>query len=443
MKRVSFTVKLTAWYACFMAVSFVFTWFLFKSSADRASEAYYRDELREAVSIARLNAVYENGYLDFEPMPDALENLHVSYFTPEGSLLYGHICADTVLSPGDFSLAYDDYERHRAILDEWIDVEGYGKVIVRASISMKDAESITDRVSGAMLALIPVTLLVSLMGGYVLLHRAIRPVKRISHTARSIVSGEDLKKRIDKPAAEDEIGVLTGVINDMLSRLEKAFEREKRFTGDISHELRTPVAAIISLSESALQAADAQEEKTNALIRIREKSVSMGKMIGNLLMLSRMDAGKIALEKEEADLKDIAESTLEDVLGRYEEKNLRVSARLEPAKAVCDPMLIACLLLNLTENAFRYTSSGGEIEITTCEDQNRAVFVIENRGAGMKKEDAEHIFDRFYTVSRLKGSGGNGLGLSIAKSIANLHGAELKVESDEDTYVRFTLILPG
>lgn len=441
MKKLSITARLTVWYAVFMVVSFLLTWLLFEKSTDKAKEAYFRDELSEAISLSRENAFFENGYLDFEPLPDALDNLHVSYFTPDGGLLYGHICADTPLSPGKYTLAYDDFERHRAILDQEIEVSGYGKVIVRASVSMQDAENITGRVSRAALLLIPLTLIVSLLGGYILSRRAMNPVRKITETAKGITNGEDLKKRIPSTHQADEIGRLTGVINDMLSRLDGAFEREKQFTGDISHELRTPVSAILSASEAALLETSTEKDKESALTVIREKSISMGRMVNNLLLLSRMDAGKIALEMEESDLMDIAESALADAKNKYQKRDLTVNTHLKSAKAVCDPMLISCLITNLTENAFKYTKDGERIEIMTFEAQEGAVYIIENRGVGFEKDEAGRIFDRFYTLSGARSEGGNGLGLSICRAIATCHGADLFVDTEKDAYVRFTLIL--
>ncbi|MBQ1257853.1 MAG: hypothetical protein IIX93_11365, partial [Clostridia bacterium] len=193
MKKLSVTMKLTLWYACFMLLSIVLTWYVFKRSANAAADEYYRDELSQAVSIANGNASFEDGYLEFEEMPDAMEHVHVSYFTKDGALLYGHICADAAFSPGEYTKAYDEYERHRYILDEAFEVENYGRVLVRASISMQDAEGITYFLSGTILFIIPALLLISLAGGFILSRRAMAPVKRITETAGNIAGGADLK----------------------------------------------------------------------------------------------------------------------------------------------------------------------------------------------------------------------------------------------------------
>ncbi len=439
MKKRTVTMKLTLWYGVFMLLSIVLTWYMFKRSANIAAERYYRDELTQAVSLGMENASYENGYLEFEEMPDAMEHVHVSYFAEDGGLIYGHICASEPFSPGKYTKAYDEYERHRYILDEAFEIAGYGQIYIRASISMQDAESITDRLAGAILFLIPALFLISLMGGFVLSRRAMRPVKRITEIAQNIAGGADLEKRIPSANRTDELGELASVINSMFSRLERSFEREKRFTGDVSHELRTPVAAVLSLSEEALSV-EASEEEKNALIgKIREKSLEMSKMIKNLLLLARMDAGKCDLQMEKCDLMEIAEAVLGEAMERYEDKELAVNAHFDSAECVFDPMLIAQLIMNLTENAFRYTKSGGEIEMMTFEDDERAVFVIENRGAGLAAGEDKVIFDRFYRVNRARNDGGNGLGLSIAKAIADAHGASLVCESEEGAYVRFTL----
>ena len=441
MKKRTVTMKLTLWYGVFMLLSFVLTWYMFKRRANIAAERYYRDELTQAVSLGMENTSYENGYLEFEEMPDAMEHVHVSYFAEDGGLIYGHICASEPFSPGKYTKAYDEYERHRYILDEAFEIAGYGQIYIRASISMQDAESITDRLASAILFLIPALFLISLMGGFVLSRRAMQPVKRITEIAQNIAGGADLEKRIPSSKRADELGELAGVINSMLSRLEGSFEREKRFTGDVSHELRTPVAAVLSMSEEALSKETNEEEKHALIGKIREKSLEMSKMIKNLLLLARMDAGKCDLQMEKGDLMEIAEAVLGEAMERYGDKKLAVKAHFDSARCVCDPMLIAQLIMNLTENAFRYTKLGGEIEMTTFEEDERAVFVIENRGAGLAAGEDKVIFDRFYRVNRARNDGGNGLGLSIAKAIADAHGASLACESEEGAYVRFTLTI--
>ena len=441
MKKWSVTMKLTLWYAFFMLLSIVLTWYVFERSADVAAERYYRDELLEACALAIESCTYEDGYLEFEPLPSAMENVHVSYFTLEGDLLYGHICAPVPLEDGKFSKAYDDYERHRYILDQAFEAAGYGRIFVRASISMEDAERITDRLSGAVLFIIPLIFVLSLAGGFLLSRRAMYPVKKIAETTEDIAYGEDLKKRIPVAGAQDELHRLSYVINRMLSRLEDAFEQEKRFTGDVSHELRTPVSAILSMSEAALMDGADEKEKSEALSKIRDKALGMKKMISNLLLLARMDAGKADLTMEKMDISEIAQAMADDVCDRYSEKDVAFNANLVSAVCTCDAMMIAQVISILLENAYRYTPEGGRIEVMTFSAAEGAILVVENRGAGFTKDVAEHIFDRFYRADRARSEGGNGLGLSIAKAIAKLHGASLTCESEKDTFVRFTLIL--
>lgn len=441
MKKLSITMKLTLWYGAFMLLSIVLMWFVFSRSADIAADRYYRDELTQAARFATENVRFENGYLDFEEMPDAMEHVHVSYFSEDGGLIYGHICSSEALSPGYFTKAYDEHERHRYIWDDAYDVKGYGRVLIRASISMQDAESITDRLSDVVLLLLPALLLLSLAGGFILSMRAMKPVKKIAETAIDITGGADLGKRIPASNSADELGMLAGVINGMLSRLERSFEREKRFTGDVSHELRTPVTAILSLSEEALMEKTDEKEKASAIQKIREKALEMSRMIKNLLLLSRIDAGKCDLQREKANLMEIAEAVVLQVGERYQEKDLALHTHFDSAECTCDPMLIAQLLMNLTENAFRYTPQSGRIEISTFTCFEGAVFTIENRGIGLQPGEEKMIFDRFYRANPSRSGGGNGLGLSIAKAISDAHGASLACESEGGKFVRFTLTM--
>ncbi|MBR3928268.1 MAG: HAMP domain-containing histidine kinase [Clostridia bacterium] len=442
MRKLSITMKLTLWYGIFMLLSIVLTWYVFKRTATVAAERYYRDELAQAVSLAIENASYSDGYLEFEEMPDAMEHVHLSYFAEDGALLYGHICSEEVHAPGKYFMDYDEHERHRYIYDEAFELEGYGFILIRASISMQDAESIRDLLSASILFIIPALLLVSLAGGFILSRRAMHPIKRITETAQNIAVGADLEKRISISHPSDELSELSSVINGMLSRLERAFAREKRFTGDVSHELRTPVAAVLSLSEGALMEGANDADKTLALWKIREKSLEMSRMIKNLLLLARMDAGKCDLQREKTDLSEIAEAVFSEAHERFKDKEIAAYVNLEPAECRCDPMLTALLIMNLTENAFRYTKSGGEIKLMTLHAPKGAIFMIENRGAGLSPGEDKIIFDRFYRANKSRSDGGNGLGLSIAKAIADAHGAYLTCESEENAFVRFTLIVP-
>jgi len=198
---------------------------------------------------------------------------------------------------------------------------------------------------------------------------------------------------------------------------------------------------VLSLSEAALMEEASEEEKTAAIRKIREKSLEMSKMIKNLMLLARMDAGKCDLQKENTDLAEIAEAVFEEASERFRQKDIQVHLNLKAAECVCDPMMIAQLVMNLTENAFRYTKDGGRIEIMTFTAREGAIFIIENRGTGLAPGEDKVIFDRFYRSNRARGDGGNGLGLSIAMAIADVHGGKLTCESEENTYVRFTLIL--
>ena len=441
MKRLSVTMKLTLWYGAFMLLSFFFVGYVFSRSAGVAADRYYRQELKQAASLAVENASFENGYLEFEEMPGAMEHVHVSYFMEDGGLLYGHVCASAPLLPGQYTKAYDDYERHRYILDEAFELSGYGRVLIRASISMEDADAITDQLPDVLFFLLPALLLISLAGGFVLSRRAMRPVKRITETARQITGGQDLEKRIPVLNASDEMGRLAGVINDMLMRLSRSFEREKRFTGDVSHELRTPVAAILSLSEEALMEGATMDEKNAAISKVHDKSLEMSRMIKNLLMLSRIDAGKLGLQIEKADLSDIAEAIVSQAIERYPDQEAFIHHGFSPAECGCDPMMIAQLIMNLTENACCYTPKGGRIEIETGVSSGGAFFKIKNFGIGLAPGEEKTIFDRFYRANRARNDGGHGLGLSIAKAIADAHGASLTCDSKENDFVCFTLTM--
>jgi len=429
MKKLSLTAKLALWYAFFMCITILITWLLFTKSADRITRSYYRNTLESAVTVAFASLSYENGMFDFPALPEKMESIHLSFFDENGSLIYGHICADTPLSPGTHTYAYDEYGRHRAVYDSAFELDGFGTVIARVSMNISSADSILTRVMTMLYVLLPAIMLLSLIGGRIIAARALKPVGNIARTAESIAGANDLKKRIPSSDADDELASLINVINNMLSRLDSAFERETRITSDISHELRTPVAAILAQSEMALLETATKDEKEAALQKINAKSRDLTKMIQNLLLLFRMDAKRVALQFEETDLADIADAVLSEAEERCAAKRIKLEKSFEPAAVSCDALMIAGLIRNLTENACRYTPEGGSILSSVSVENGRAVFRITNTGVSLSEEAVSHIFERFYTASDAR-TDGSGLGLAIAKAISDAHGASLGCESD-------------
>ena len=289
----------------------------------------------------------------------------------------------------------------------------------------------------------PLTLIVAGVGGVFLARRALKPVDQMTQTAREI--GEtDLSQRITVNT-RDELGRLATALNQMVERLERAFRRQREFTGDASHELRTPLSVIQAESTLALQRQRQPEEYQRSLETISDEAKHMSQIIEQMLALARADegTGQIAFGKVELDglLREVGETMA--ILSQ--EKGLHWALRLNgPFTVKGDRGLLTQLFLNLADNAVRYTSHDGEVSIATDGVDGTALVSVSDSGIGIATDHIPHIFERFYRVdeARSRSDGGSGLGLAICKQIVELHGGQIDVHSREDKGSTFTVRLP-
>jgi signal transduction histidine kinase len=295
--------------------------------------------------------------------------------------------------------------------------------------------TILGRVLWVSLAGIPFILIVAGAGGYWLSTRAMLPVLHITQTAKSI--GErNLAERIAVPPAQDELRELTETLNNMLQRLETAFKRVTRFTADASHELRTPVAIIRTTAEFILEKERSVPEYQQFVGQILVEAEDTTEMIEELLTLARADSQHSSEMFAETDLWMLGSEVVQCI------KPLAVSKgqQLEilPAETLTTVMAqrsdLKKLILILLDNAIKYTPVGGRIEVRVARFADQSFFEVRDTGIGIAEEDIPHIFERFYRADkgRSRETGSLGLGLSIAQTIAEGHGAHIAVRSQTD-----------
>lgn len=281
------------------------------------------------------------------------------------------------------------------------------------------------------------------IGGLLLAGRALKPVDRITRTARDI-GASDLSRRIDV-RGEDELGRLASTLNGMIERLEAAFNRQRQFTGDASHELRTPLAIIQAESTLALSKERSGAEYRKALETVSQESDYMSSLIGKLLFLARGDSGKEPLNLEPVSLKPLMAGLSQDMEVMARDKGLQFDpGQSEDLTVKADHVKLRQLFLNLLENAVRYTPEGGAITASVARKGETAVVAVSDTGIGIAAKHLPHIFERFYRVdkARSRAKGGTGLGLAIAKHIAEVHGAKIEVESEPGKGSTFRVTLP-
>ena len=291
-------------------------------------------------------------------------------------------------------------------------------------------------------AIISVVILAGL-GGLFLASRVLKPVEQITKTAQEIEES-DLSRRITVKN-DDELGRLASTLNDMIGRLEAAFSRQRQFTADASHELRTPLAIMQAEATLALSKERSEADYRKSLETISQESAYMSSVIGKLLFLARSDAGKEQLNFADVELKELITQLSTNVEALAADKGIKFSVDApENLLVYGDKVKIRQLFINILENAVRYTPEGGYISVSILKKDKNAVIAISDTGIGIPAEHLPHIFERFYRVdkARSRADGGVGLGLAIAKYIADSHNGKIEVASQIGKGTTFTITLP-
>jgi heavy metal sensor kinase len=282
-----------------------------------------------------------------------------------------------------------------------------------------------------------------LLGGHWFSRRAIKPIEAISATAAEI-SLSNLSRRIDVTGTETELTGLARTLNQMFDRIESAFAQQVRFTADASHELRTPVAVILSHAELALDKQRPAEELRETIETCRRSAIRMKSLIESLLTLARFDSGELQLDSRPFDLARTAGDCVALVRPLAAQRRIAIHMDLPAASTMGDPDRIAQVITNLLTNAIRYNHDQGQVVVAIQSSQNEVVLTVSDTGIGIPQEHLAHIFERFYRVdeARSRKDGGVGLGLAICKSIVVAHGGQISVSSQPDGGTKFEVRLP-
>jgi heavy metal sensor kinase len=315
--------------------------------------------------------------------------------------------------------------------------------ILQVGMLLRRARATLDRYLDTLIVLIPLGVGLAALGGAVIAQFALRPVDQMTRTARRITA-EDLSQRVERRGTGDELDRLAETMNGMLARLEQAFAQTRRFAADAAHELRTPLAVLRGSIEVALRGDRSPEEYRRVLASSLEEVERLIRLSEDLLLLSRSVAGPeparapVDLEPLLLEVFDVGAR-----LGRAAGVSVRVETAV-PASVRGDANALRRALLNLVENAVKYTAAGGKVELALVPDGGWAVLTVADTGIGVEPADAERIFEPFVRLdaARSRDTGGAGLGLAIARSIVVAHGGTLAVESRPGEGSRFAIRLP-
>jgi two-component system, OmpR family, sensor kinase len=313
--------------------------------------------------------------------------------------------------------------------------------VIQTATSLETA----NRASQELLFVIGVGMVVAMVGSVMMAmgfaNRALTPIDRVTQAAARITATDDLKTRLDYEGPMDEIGRMNSVFNQMMTRLENVFGVQQRFVADVSHELRTPLTAIRG-NLDLVKRYGADKESLDA---IESEVERMSRLVSDLLLLARADYGGLTLDLEPVDL----DTTISEIYreGRILAKDREVSVSIhdfEPVRIKGDADRLKQLFLNLISNAIKFTPAGGSVTMNLRRTYNDAIVEVTDTGVGMAAEDLPRIFDRFYQTdpARVRKGEGSGLGLSIAKWIAEAHGGRIEVASELGKGTTFTVTIP-
>ncbi|HEY4416276.1 MAG TPA: ATP-binding protein [Verrucomicrobiae bacterium] len=294
---------------------------------------------------------------------------------------------------------------------------------------------------------LPLAVIIIAVGGYWLVRRALMPVAQITRAAESITQ-HNLSERLPVPHTGDELERLSISLNRMIARLDDAFQNSKRFVADASHELRTPMTILRgeleALTENKQLDAAVREQAGSML----EEVARLSKIVQQLFALSRLDAGEAQTEWARFDLAELAQTTAGQMNLLAEDKKIAIQcATSQPVFIEGDRARLKQVVVNLLDNAIKYTPPHGQIHLRVRSENERALLEVEDNGIGIPREALPHVFERFFRVdpARTGEAESAGLGLSIVKSICTAHGAEVEAVSVPQTgsCFRVKFSMPG
>lgn len=476
MRGVSLKVKLTALYTFFMVLVTCAVLAVLFSLSTREVLASTQTRLERRVQESTEDIRLRDGEIrvgsDFYSVSG---DVYLSLYDENMYFLYGKISygfhESPELSDGNLRIIQDAENRQEwYVYDLSFRLDGENLVYVRGVTSVTEAEAgfaVTVRFA---LILFPLMIVITALIGYRFTRRTLLPVRRIAETVQKIRADGDLSRRVGTPEtgrkgmpedgndattgkfpgrrkeSRDEITQLAETFDGMLGEMEEAFEREKRFTSDVAHELRTPVAVILAQCGECLRDETLTERQRQELGIIEKKAREISDTIGNLLFLTRADQGRQALQREMVDIGELTRlaAVQEEFLAEEQGRKVEIVCEVpEELWAFVDETLYIRMISNLISNAVFYGKEKGHVWISLREEDDRIVGSVKDDGIGISREDLPHIWERFYRADSARSEGNHsGLGLPLVRWIVEAHGGEIRAQSEPGKGSAFLFVLP-
>jgi signal transduction histidine kinase len=453
-RTVSISLRLTAWFgAIFLAGWLLFggaMWFVLKGTLNSERKQTLMRRADRLQDLLRKDAVKENAdrYKDFSRFSSATGNGLMEVFYEDGRRVWPSPSAAAASfawpapsrGAGERFVHVSSDGQPYWVIERAFDFDGRVVVLLAAAPEAANLVLLSNFWRGV-LAAAPVLLLISMAGGYWTSRRALRPVDRITATARSI-GIRNLSERVPVTRSGDELERLADTCNEMLGRLEIAVRTLKQFTADASHELRGPLSLTRTIAEVALRGRELDDVSRAAFVEIVEESAKATTMLEGMLDLARADIEPVDMVMETVDLAGIVDEGCARARGLAAQREISVTKHCDGAESriLGHAASLRRLLWILLDNALKYTPEHGEVSVSVRRTASAVLLEVSDNGIGIAPEDMPHVFDRFYRVDPSRGVvEGNGLGLSIAKWIADVHRAEIRLDSEVERGSRFTI----
>lgn len=438
MSFLNIKTKLTLWYTFFMVVLVGGILGILVEFTDMTLLTNQKSQLVEVVEDV-IEDIEEGD--DFDNFDDGV---YILLYNENGEYLTGSL-------PFNFPIEYPfklgqvqeikEKDRGFYIYDKKIITEGGEKIWIRGVFSDIQINQLTQTIVTGAFLILPILVILSTVIGYFITKKAFLPVKKIQETAQNITESNELSLRIGLPKGRDEITKLANTIDEMLERLDKSFQKEKQFTSDASHELRTPVTVILAESEYILKHGEDMEEARESMKIINRQAEKISGLINQLLFFSRVDRGDLKLKLENVNIVKTIEELKNDNSIEAEKRNITITYEnnLKNYEYVVDKIMFIRAIQNIIQNAINYGKENGKIEIESFEKSEYFAIKVKDDGIGIAEEKLQKIWDRFYQVDESRTTKSMGLGLSMVKLIVEKHEGYVEVESELGKGTVFTL----
>lgn len=438
MRFLNIKTKITLWYTTFMVALVVTILGVLVEFTDITLLTNQKNQLVEVIedTIEDIKDGDDFDYFD--------DNVFIITYDKEENYLNGSIpfnfSIDYPLKNGQLQEVGEDKKKFY-IYDRRVN-SPYGDWFwVRGVFSDMQINNVTQTIVKAAFILLPILVIISTGIGYFITKKALLPVKKIQETAENISKSNQLSLRIGLPSGSDEIARLGTTIDNMLEKLEKSFLKEKQFTSDASHELRTPVTVILAESEYMLEHGENIEEARESMEVINRQAKKISALINQLLFFSRADRGEMEIKLEKVDIVQTLKDLKSDNTIEANKRNITIEYEnnLENKEYSVDKIMFIRAIQNILQNAINYGKENGFIKISSFEERDYLAISIEDNGIGIEQENLEKIWNRFYQVEESRTGSSMGLGLSMVKLIIEKHHGYVDIKSELGVGTTFTL----